>query len=152
MRLKNDHQKIGSWTFKSKKPGTITAAEEYIRLSEELLEDRWWFKLPMRLLPHLSDGETIVLGYLMNWSNVVGAIHRRKGWDGWFYCEQKRMKSELGYSIEKQDRVLRSLRQKKFIRHDRRGVGAKRYFKINMRRIVEACKKSIIDDDLQDSD
>lgn len=107
------------------------------KIIDLLFDPGQWFRIPYPLVRVLNPPAALVLSFLINQSYRVRAHERRKAsnssgyeWRGWFYCTTKQMEKMLGIPARTQRRILLDLRCRKFIRHDLRGVPAKRYYKI----------------------
>ena len=122
------------------------AIDRSTALVAELLQDRYWFRFPCKLLRLMSDAEVIMFACLMN-QHTVARMSRPAGWDGWFFFRISQVEKMLGYDVQKQGRLIRSLKRRKFIKTCRRDVPAKRYFKINFKRVIKALQAVVVVDD-----
>lgn len=128
------------------------SAEDYEELSAELFKNGHWCKLPTSLIPHISAPEILMLSSLINWSSIVQKLQCGKPWDGWFYCRLSQIRKELGFRNNKQCRILKLLRKRKFIDHELRNLPAQRHFRINFQAILDFIerKKSVEEMDMTD--
>lgn len=102
--------------------------KKYLRLLEEY-SDSGWCKFKYKCLAFLSPWEAILLSYLIRLLETTKAAHRT---DGWFWHSVQQVEDELYMGEETQKRTIRSLKEKDFIKVERRGLVPKRFFFVNL--------------------
>lgn len=108
-----------------------------------------WFQLPKPFLHTLPANAAILLAVLIDKAARVQAIDR---YDGWFYYKMDDIREDTGLSPDQQTNLMRCLRQKKLVKTKHSGVPAKRYIKINFRKvanIIEAWWESRVSSSVQ---
>ena len=120
-------------------------ADDYMGMIRDLLDDDLariydpgnWFQLPRSFLAIMSEGEAVLLAYLLNQSYLRKA-HKREGkFKGWFTCRKTKVHMDLFMSHKKQQRNMTSLVTRGFLATKWRGLPAKRYIKVMIRNIYD---------------
>lgn len=97
-----------------------------------------WFMFPKELLAFLSEGEAILLAYLINHSYKCNEENP----EAEFFCKIKTIQNHIFMKPEKQSRMLAGLQRKGMITIKRKGLPAKRYITIYFVAIWEAIYQS----------
>jgi hypothetical protein len=97
----------------------------------KLLSRDNWIIFSRLLLRELNSDEAILLSYLINISD------RMANDKGWFYRKMQHIRSEMYISESKQTRIMRSLAKKGCISTKYKGIPARRFIRINSKRIRE---------------
>ena len=91
-----------------------------------------WCQLSYPVLRASSSQEAVMMMHLMNKSRLFRASEK----DGWFYCTVRGVQLETGMSDDSQRRTINKLKKRGWVETMQRGLPAKRYFHLNMQKMV----------------
>jgi hypothetical protein len=94
-----------------------------------------WFMLPRAFLFAFTRDEAIALASLIDAADRFLSIER---YNGWFYYTREKMQLETVMDKNVQDRVIKSLMDKGYIRKKRMGIPPRRFFFIEIDRINDS--------------
>lgn len=84
-----------------------------------------WFAFQKKFLLIMSVNEAVFICYLINIRRVVDREMRNRGW---FYRKVEDMIRDIYTTHKKQERMVKSLVEKGYLKVERRGIPCKRWF------------------------
>jgi len=100
-----------------------------------------WIQLPRPFLHFLNRDEAIALSALFDKADRL--IARERIPNGWFYYTMEDMEIDTGMDRNVQQRVINSLIKKRIIQKERRGIPAKRHFKLMVDKINDLVTEAV---------
>jgi len=115
---------------------------------KSLLSQEGWFPLH-RAVIQITGGmeEAAVVHFLINYHSRIKRSPYYKWDDGWFYCKISTMENELCLKRTKQQTIIKKLVELGLVETTRKGLPAKRFFRIN----PEVIKQAVIEWEIERS-
>lgn len=96
---------------------------------------RFYLMIPSEFYHMMTLPEVHVLAYLWNQRNVLeqrGTLGR----GGWFYCTSNTLERDLAIPQQVQTRILKKLKERGYIKTERRGIPSKRHVRLVRKKIT----------------
>ena len=102
----------------------------------DLIKSKGYIVVSKELAKEIGLNETIILAELISqyqYFKDKGELDEQ----GYFYCTIDKMENNTTLDREKQDKAIKNLINRNLIKKERKGLPAKRYFKINETNITK---------------
>lgn len=129
-RAKKAKHVPGEWIGNKRKMQLSIKSQEFHQL---LFHSAGYLMVPKVFFKLMTADEALVLASLYELLEQTGELRK-----GWFFCTAARHENGIGFKRDKQDRIIKALIAKKFIKMERRGTNGKRHFLVRRRVIGKA--------------